>query len=240
MLACTKGIVIHKTKYGDHAIIVKLYTEKFGTLSFIIKNAFSKNNKFNIAHFEPLALVEINFENKKNSQLHFIKEINHYYHFSRIPFDNIRISLLIFYNELLYKLLIDAGEDAALFAFLEENIIKLDTEEILTDIHIKFMIQLSKILGFCPDNQYSEKNCYFNFDSGFYDPLFFENQNMLSKKASSYLNELLNSMDNTHSGIFPAKSIQNELLHGLIYYFRLHNEHIKNIESVEIIADILN
>ena len=240
MLVSTKAIVIHKTKYGDNAIIVKLYTEKFGTLSFIIKNAFSKKNKLNNAHFEPLALLEINFDNKKPNRIQFLNEINHYYHFSKIPFDNIRNSLLIFYNELLYKLLFDAGEDAFLYAFLEKSIINLDTEDTLTDIHIKFMIQLSKILGFYPDNQYSERNCYFNFDTGFYGSLFFENQNILSGKASSYLNELMNNMDNHEFKTFPVKAIRNELLNGLIYYFKLHNEHIKNIESVEIIADILN
>ena len=141
---------------------------------------------------------------------------------------------------MLYKLLFDAGEDTVLYEFLERSIINLDTEETLTDIHIKFMIQLSKILGFCPDNQYSKKNCYFNFNTGFYTPLFFENQNILSGKASSYLNELINNMGNSEFTTFPVKAIRNELLNGLIYYFKLHNEHIKNIESVEIIADILN
>lgn len=240
MLVSTKGIVIHKTKYGDHGIIVKLYTEKFGTLSFIIKNAFSKKNKLKNAHFEPLALLEINFDHKNTNRIQFLNEINHYYHFSKIPFDNVRNSLLIFYNELLYKLLYDAAEDAVLYTFLEKNIIELDTKEHLTDIHIKFMIQLSKILGFCPEDQYSEKKCYFNFDTGLYSPIFFENQNILSEKASSYLNRLINTIEKDESDTYPIKAIRNELLHGLIYYFKLHNEHIKNIESVEIIAAILN
>ncbi|MDR1345668.1 MAG: recombination protein O N-terminal domain-containing protein, partial [Bacteroidales bacterium] len=45
MLVCTEGIILHKTKYSDHSLIVQIYTEKFGTQSFIIKNALSKANK---------------------------------------------------------------------------------------------------------------------------------------------------------------------------------------------------
>ena len=58
--------------------------------------------------------------------------------------------------------------------------------------------------------------------------------NSLARKQK--LKELLLKIH--HGG--SQESVRNELLHGLIYYFKLHNEHIKNIESVEIIADILN
>jgi DNA repair protein RecO (recombination protein O) len=64
MFVTTKGILLHKTKYSDTSIIVKIFTEHFGTQSFIIKNAFSKKSKINYSFFTSLALLEITFDSQ--------------------------------------------------------------------------------------------------------------------------------------------------------------------------------
>ena len=51
MFYSTKGIVLHKTKYSDSSLIVKIYTEAFGTLSFIVKNAYSKKAKISARNY---------------------------------------------------------------------------------------------------------------------------------------------------------------------------------------------
>ena len=45
MFVTSKAIVLHKTKYADSGIVVKMFTERYGTQTFIIKNAFSAKNK---------------------------------------------------------------------------------------------------------------------------------------------------------------------------------------------------
>lgn len=237
MLVATKGIVLHKTKYSDQSLIVKIFTEQLGTQSFIIKNAFNKKNKLNQAYFSPLALLEVVFDHKNTQQIHFLKEIHHYANFEYIPFDLVRNSLLIFYNELLYKLLFDVGEDAELFCFMERKILELDNPDVvLTDVHIRFLIDLSKQMGFCPVNNYSEACCFFSLQECHFAKIYFPNDFYLSKEASTYLYDILSC----ESKPYPAKSIRNELLNGLISYFIIHNEQIKKIESIAILADVLN
>ena len=45
MFVSSKALVLHKTKYGDSGIVVKFFTEKYGTQTFIIKSAFSPKNR---------------------------------------------------------------------------------------------------------------------------------------------------------------------------------------------------
>ena len=69
MLVKTKSIVLSKRKYSDNSLIVKVFTRHCGVVSFIVKNAFSKNSRFSQAHFAPLNLLELTFHHKNNSSL---------------------------------------------------------------------------------------------------------------------------------------------------------------------------
>ncbi|MEG1555588.1 MAG: DNA repair protein RecO [Bacteroidales bacterium] len=237
MLVKTKGVVLHKTRYSETSIIVKIYTEQLGTRSFIVKNVFSKKNRLHISQFAPLSMLELCFDNKNHHSLLFLKEINRYYHFTLIPFDIARNSILIFYNELLYKLLSDAGEDSLLFDFIETEMMKLDMASInTTDLHLKFMVNLSKILGFFPQNNFSDKQCYFSIEEAQFVRYNTANEAIISKEASEFLHLIMSGKEE----VIPPKIIRNELLIALIAYFQIHNEQIKKIESIEILAEVLN
>ena len=43
MLERTKGIVLHSLKYSDTSIIVKIYTESFGLVSYLVRSSKNKN-----------------------------------------------------------------------------------------------------------------------------------------------------------------------------------------------------
>ncbi|MBO7629173.1 MAG: recombination protein O N-terminal domain-containing protein [Bacteroidales bacterium] len=59
MLVSTPGIVMHATKYGDTSLIVKIFTQQQGNQSFMIKGAFSNNNRFAASYFTPMAMMVI-------------------------------------------------------------------------------------------------------------------------------------------------------------------------------------
>lgn len=219
----TKGLVLHKTKFGDNGLIVKIFTEKYGTLSFFVKNSFSKKSKFPNALFTPLTFLEIHFQYKNNAQLFYFKEVTTYYNYHTIPFDVAKSSIFIFYNELIYKLLFDANSDEVLFNFIEEKLIALDKiDKLRPDIHLLFMFELSKILGFAP-----EKDIPY--------PSF-----VLSNEAMSYLQQIVTYDHYSSQIILPIKSVRMEVLRWFIAYYQFYNEHIKTIESVEVLTSILN
>ena len=126
MFVSTEGIVLHRVKYSDTSLIVKIFTEKFGTQSFIIKNAFSKKNKLHHTFFSSLALLELTFDDHYLHQLGFLKDVSFVKIYDQIPLDPRRNSILFFYNELLYKLLYSSSEDPKLFRIVKNGMLKLD------------------------------------------------------------------------------------------------------------------
>ena len=240
MLVATKGIVLHTTKYADHSLIINIFTEELGTRTFMVKNAFSKKNKVNYSYFSPLALLELHF-NRQKSDIHFLKEVSFHRHYSLISLDPVRQSLLFFYNELLYKLLFQYGEDKTLFHFIQESLLELDSETgNFSDIHLRFMVKLSHHLGFFPEQNHSDKNAHFNLLESAFQPYFFDNGDFLSKEASLYLSQLMQCVHSDEPVPLPHKIIRNELLHLLVKYFELHHEGIRKIESIDILTQLLH
>ena len=241
MLVCTEGIILHKTKYSDHSLIVKIYTEKFGTQNFIIKNALSKTNKNSVAKQANLALVEINYNKSEQAHLHYIKELTPLHINTVIPYDMARNAILIFYNELLYKLLYDAGEDVVLFSFLKKELLQLDNPTArVKDMHLCFLVSLMQLLGFSPVENYGNRTPYFSVEAAAFLSYYLDTPCFLSKPCSEYFYKLLiASKSDYQQPIEAPKPIRMELLHGLLYYFEQHNEQLSKMESVGILGEIL-
>ena len=231
----SRAIVLNKTKYSESSVIARIFTREAGVQSFILKSAFSKKNKGKLALLENLSLVELTFDDYREG-IKYLNDIALYHPYSLIPFDMVRRTLFIFYNEILYKILKDFSADAKLFDFIEQSLLELDGETArLADIHLRFMVNFSKILGFFPTDNFSAQNCHFFIEESAFIHDYFDYPDYLSKEASAYLSDLM------HEAIpqLPPKEIRNELLYGLIRYFEKHNEQTHHIESVPILAALL-
>lgn len=236
MQVSTRGIVLHKTKYSESSVIVNIFTREAGVQSFMVKGAFSKRNRTTLAVLENLSLVELKYEDK-GQDLKFIQDISLYYSYSLVPFDMVRRSLFIFYNELIYKLLREYQADTSFYDFIEKSILELDAPDtVLTDVHLKFMVRLAKEMGLSPEANYSAERQVFSIDESCFVHEYFDYPNFLSRDASLYLWQL---MQGAPPADFPPKVVRNELLFGLIRYFEQHNTQIGRLDSVEILSQLL-
>lgn len=233
----TSGIVIRSTKYADTSLIVKIFTEAQGTQSFIIKGAFGKKSRIRASLFTPMALVNITYNDHAGDKLKFLKEASRTDSAANITFDPVKSALLLFYNELIYKILYDAGTDTVLFHFLESEVLKIgDLDQCPADLPLRFLIRLSIILGFLPENNYSSENPYFSLADCRFQPHCFDEHNDVPAAESRYLSMLLKDDECP----IPDRQTRNNLLHYLIEYFKLHNEQLKELESVDILSTVLH
>ena len=231
----TRAIVLNKTKYSDSSLIARIFTREAGVQSFILKGAFSKKNKGKLALLENLSLVELTFDDHHEG-IKYLNDITLYHPYSLIPFDMVRRTLFIFYNEILYKTLTDYSTDAELFDFVENALLELDEESArLADIHLRFLVDFSRILGFSPKDNFSEQNCHFFIEESAFGHDYFDYPDYLSREASAYLADLMHG----EATELPPKIVRNELLYGMIRYFERHNEQIHRIESVQILSALL-
>ena len=237
MLISTQGIVLQSVKYSDNSLIIKIFTRKNGVVSFIVKNAFSKKSKQPASFFAPLTILDLIYNETPIEKLIFLKEVNIAHPFHAIPMDIKRNSLLLFYQELLMKLLYHANApDEDLFDFIKVHLLKLEsTSAVAPDFHIVFLTQLIQQLGYAPELNFSLHTPYFSIEDSNFGSVFVEIPNFLSKEASFYLFQLLKKQNY----IIPDKKTRMELLNGMILYLMKYHKQIKEIESVTILGEVL-
>ena len=237
MIITTPGIVMRATKYGDTSLIVKIFTRQQGNQSFIIKNAYRKNNRFAASYFSPLAEMDISYDDHSKSSLKYLKDIAPRRAVNDMYYDPAKSSILLLYNEILYKLLMDSGQDEVLFAFLQEEIERVhDAQGSLVELPLRFLLRLSRVMGYEPEDNFTDSTPYFSLQECRFQPFYMEDAGFLSQQQSVYLHQLLN-----HDEPVPAtRGVRNALLMGLVAYFQMHNEQIRKIDSLDILATVLH
>lgn len=228
---------MHATKYGDTSLIVKIFTRQQGNQSFIIKNAFRKNNRFAASYFTPLAMMDISYDDHSKSSLKYLKDIAPRRASNPLFYDPAKSSILLFYNEILYKLLMDTGEDEVLFAFLQEEIDKVHQATAnLAELPLRFLLRLSAVMGYYPEDNFSPQNSIFSLQECRFQSFFVEDAGFLTAQQSEYLHRLLNEEAPVQAG----RTLRTSLLKQLVAYFQMHNEQIRKVESLEILSTVLH
>lgn len=236
MIISTTGIVMHATKYGDTSLVVKIFTQQQGNQSFIVKNAFRKNNRFAASYFSPLAVMDISYDDHNKGSLKYLKDISPRRGTS-LYYDPSRSSILLFYNEILYKMLMDAGEDEVLFLFLQEEIDKVHAASSnLAELPLRFLLRLCRVMGYEPEDNYSSQNPIFSLHECRFQRFYMEEAGFLSEAQSLYLHELLSREEPVNV----SRGVRTALLKSLVAYIQMHNEQIRKIDSLEILSTVLH
>ncbi len=239
MLHKTRGIVIRTVKYSDTSLIARIYTEKFGLRSYLVRGARGKKAKTKTAQLQPLSLLNMVVYDKGKEGLQTIRESEPAYHFVSIPFNVIKSSVVLFINEVLYKSLYEEESNPGLFDYLFDSVILLDrTEEGYQDFHLLFLIGLSKFLGFYPRNNYSVRNSFFDLQEGTFlseKPL---HGNFLEDKTANGLNKILNAETLTEK-LFTNSVERYGLLEALLRFYSLHIPGFGETKSHRILHDVL-
>ena len=92
----SKGIVLSALKYGESSRIVRVYTEEFGVLSFLVNSVGSKRGVVRSSMLLPLSLLELVHTNKGEGKLDRIKEAKMDLTYTTIPYDPVRNALAAF------------------------------------------------------------------------------------------------------------------------------------------------
>src|SRR5690349_2690466 len=99
----TRGIVLHTVKYSETSVISKIYTEKLGLQSYIVKGVRSAKSKSKAALLQPLTLLEMEVSHRENKQLQFIKEYTRAHNYQSIPFHVLKSTIALFLLEVISK-----------------------------------------------------------------------------------------------------------------------------------------
>jgi DNA repair protein RecO (recombination protein O) len=240
MLQTTRGIIIHTIKYSDSSIIAKVYTEKFGLRSYIVRGVRgNRKSKTRVSQLQHLSLLNLVVYDKGNDHLQNLRETETAYQFVSIPFDVIKGTMVLFLNEVLYKSLHEEGNNPELFGFLFDSIVKFDQmKDSYLDFHLLFLIGLSKYLGFYPRNNYSARKQYFDLQEGVFASEKPLHNYYLDTGMAAKLNQVLEA-NLSEERVFDNTSDRNQFMEKLLDFYRLHVPGFGELKSHQVLREVL-
>jgi len=222
MLHKTRGIVLGFIKYGDTSIISKVYTEEFGLQTYIVNGVRSKSSKNKIALFQPLTLLDMVVYYKEDRDINRISEMKCNTVFHSIPFNNKKMSMVIFLAELLGKTLKEQAPNKELFDLVLHSIAYLDeAESHFENLHLQFMIQLAAYLGFSP---------------GSVEEILREIKINLPLEERSILENIMNAGPDEF--IKMKNTSRRQLLDCLTRYYSIHVENFGTLNSLVVLQEV--
>ena len=141
MLEKTRAIVLNSLKYGESQMIVDMYTEGRGRLSFIQRIPRQGRGGIKKQYFQPLTILDIEFDYRATQRLHKLRSAAVAFPFRSLPFDMAKLSIALFVAEFTIYVTRSEQADPALYAFVENSVRWLDAcEGSFANFHIIYML----------------------------------------------------------------------------------------------------
>lgn len=237
MRVSDKAIILQTIKHGDKKFILKIFTRNHGTLTAATTVGKSASSKIKPSAILPLNLVDVELIVKQSKDIHRLTEASCYCVNMEISGSLAKLGIAQFLNEVLIKTLREQAANSHLFEFIETCLKVLnDTPEDYVNLHLYFLTELTKYLGFEPQNNYSVQSPYFDCREGRFSPVGLTMPLGLNKEDSVLFSEFLK----TNSLKTRISNAQRRILvEILLAYYKLHIPGFNDVKSLEVLKEVM-
>lgn len=237
MRVSDKAVVLQAIRHGDKKFIVKMYTRGHGLLTVAANIGKAGSSKIKPSGILPLSLIDAELIVKQNKEIHQLTEASCYYVATNIQGSITRLSIAQFLNEVLLKTLKEQSANANLYEFIETCLKYLNDADESINLHLYFLSELTKYLGFEPQNNYSAALPYFDCREGRFSAAALTMPLGLTKEDSLLFSEFLkvNSLET------PISNRQRQLLlEILLAYYKLHIPGFSDVRSLDVLREVIS
>ena len=241
MLQKLRGIVLHHINYGETSIILNLYTDLKGRLAVIIPGAKGKKRNKRIGLYHNLSILDLEVYFRESRDLQQIKEAKTVLPLAGITADPVKSTVSLFLSEILYRTIREEESNPELFSFLENSIRYFNiAEKGIANFHLYILVHLTRFLGFFPQDNHQSDEDWFNLRAGRFSKFPPESSSRLGQDSSALLAKLLRSNLDQTNNIRLNRDQRNELLSGMVDYYRLHLDGMGEIKSFGVLKEIFD
>lgn len=239
MLITTNALVLSKIKYKDSDLIVTCYTQQLGVLSFFLRGVLkSKKGNTKTAYFQLLSQLQLVILYKKTKTLHTIKDAKLAHIYTSLHSHVIKSAVVMFLSEILTNTLKEEEQNQALYSYIENTLLWLDSQSEYSNFHLLFLLKLTKYLGFYPDETNTEYP-FFNLNEGKFETLA-SSKYSISGNNLILLKNLLGTKFDTISTVTINSKERQAFLKILLLYFELHLDSFKTPKSLQVFNQVFN
>ena len=237
----SRAIVLRQIKYSETSLILKIYTEKEGLLSFIAKGVRGKKGKLRSAQFQALNLLDLSYRETRKSELRQIVDLKVIDPFTDLPFNPIKRTIAIFIAELIQNAIKEQEPNKKLFEFLYNSIHWIDlSKQSYSHFHLLFMIKFTKYLGFYPMLEGYKDALYFDLQQGVFSSVRPHNTHYIDSEELNAWKQLVNAKLESNNSLIFSNTLNRKLLQTMLLYYKLHLIHFKELNSHYILQSVFH
>jgi DNA repair protein RecO (recombination protein O) len=242
MLHHTKGIVLRAIKYGETSVVVTIYTELFGTQSYLVNGVRTEKKSASKANiYQPTTLLDLVVYHAPNKHLQRIKEARVNYIYKTLQNHIVKNTIAIYVADLINKTITEPESNPDLFSFFEESFlfIEKNNEAVLANFPISFTLALASKLGFGIHHDWSEQNSILDLQNGvFCSKAELNTFHYIEGEQAQLLSYFVH--DKAYDSFMLNQQKRKELLAICIQYLRLHIPHLSELKSVNVLHEVLS
>ena len=233
-----RGIVLGTLKYGEKGIIVHMLTDLHGRQSYMLQGVKPTAKGSRMALLQPMFAVEFEGFSSTKMSMHRLRDLVPGMVLQSSPFDVRKSTMSLFMAEVLYRLVKDNEPSESLFDFVWGSVAALDAlEEGVANFHLWFLANLSRPLGFSPDNEYRD-GAWLDIRDGHYTHTPLLPSLALDAENARLLHDML-ECDVRYLGEIGLNRTQRvAFLESMLKYYAYHLESIKAVESIRILREV--
>ncbi len=235
----TQAIVLRNMKLGDSSMIVDLLTESEGRLSFVIRIPKTSKAKIRKQFFQPLTVLDIEFDYRPRASLQHISEARIALPFVSIPFSPEKLAISLFIAEfLLYATRGEQG-NSRLFSYLVGGIAWLDAATgSFANFHLVFMMRLTLFLGFYPNLDDHRNGMFFDLRNACFTSLMPAHSDVLQPVEAARVITLMRMGFESMHLFRMNRTDRNRIAEIILHYYRLHVPQMPELKSFEVLKEM--
>ncbi|MGM9760313.1 MAG: DNA repair protein RecO [Parabacteroides sp.] len=237
----TRGIVLHVLPYNDKYVIIYMYTEAFGRVSYLVARSRSKKSLQTKGLFMPLAVLELEVDQQPKRDLHRIRESKLCFPINQLSGHPIKSMIALFLAEVLFRTVKETEPDGPLFDYLSRSVRLLEELEAgLANFHLVFLMGLLHYLGIFPNVESHRDNEFFDLQEGrFVNQLPLHPHYLNQAESQVFVRLLKISYENMSLYAF-SRHDRGQILHQILHYYRLHLPDFPEIKSLAILQSLFD
>ena len=241
MLLETRALILRAIKYGDSSLILETYTEARGIRKYIVGGVRKARSRTPASLVQPMNLVDLIGYEREGKDMNRLKEVRPAHVYTRIPFDVYRGTVGLFMLEVTRNAIRETEENPALFNFLFEAFLLLDTTDgPITHFHHHFLLEFTAHLGLLPDGAWSEATPLFDLKEGSFTGGHPGHPDYLDEKRALLFFRLLHARPDELGDITSTRDERNGLLTDIVKYYHYHIEGMREVNSLKVLREVMS
>ena len=241
MLQKTFGIVLRSIKYSDSSIIVDMFTEQQGRVSYLVVLPRSKKSSLRSVFFQPLSVLEYESDFRPKQNLQRMKDVRLLYMFSSLPYNPYKASIALFLAEFLYFTLREELQNVPLFAYLSHSVRWLDgCKKTPANFHLVFLMRFSRFLGLYPNLEGYHEGDFFDLRAATFTSSQPLHSDFVCPEEASRLGKLMRMNYETMHLFEMSRAERNLCVEIILAYYRLHLPGFPELKSLDVLRELFS